>query len=59
MSWKWRTATEVLMDCGLSRPSKSDSTRAAMIIRKLNGDESKRTASSRLLLAPDVLMTRA
>ncbi len=57
LSWKWRSATEVLIDCGMTRPSKSDVTQAGIMIRRLNGDQSKRTASSRLLLVPDTLVS--
>lgn len=51
--WTWRTATEVLMAAGLRNPSKSDVTRAAVLIRKQNGDQAKRIHGGvRVLLVP-------
>lgn len=50
--WVWKSATDVLIDIGIDRPTQSDSTRAATILRSMNGNTSKRTATSRLLLVP-------
>ncbi len=58
MEWKWRTATDVLVTLGRQNCSKTDVTKAGIIMRRLNGDRSKRTGSARLLLVPDTLVTR-
>jgi putative DNA primase/helicase len=50
--WKYMSATEVLNICGHERPTKGDVNTAAAIIRKLNGNTSKRTGSAKLLLVP-------
>lgn len=55
MYWKWKTVTDVLIDLGISNPSKGDLKSAAAQIRKLNGANSKRTSSAKLLLVPDRL----
>jgi len=51
--WRYRSATDILIECGVDRPSQSDATRAAGVIRSLNGNRAKRTGTARLLLAPD------
>jgi putative DNA primase/helicase len=59
--WTWRTATEILMELGLRTPTKSDVTKAAMIMRKINGNKSKRESGdsrTRLLLSPPFNKTR-
>lgn len=53
--WEWKTATEILISVGFDRPNKSDVTRAASVIRKLNGGQAKRQGSSRLLAVPPML----
>lgn len=50
--WQYRTATDVLISVGIDRPTQSEATRAANLIRSLNGGRGKRTASGRLLLVP-------
>lgn len=55
--WNWRTATDVLMKLGRQQPTKSDVTKAATIIRKLNSGRSKRTTAARLLYVPDTVVT--
>lgn len=57
LSWKWMTPTEVLVSLGRANCSKSEATKAGIILRRLNGDRSRRTVSARLLLVPDTLMT--
>ncbi len=51
-SWQWRTATDVLISIGMDRPTQSDCTKAAGVIRKLNGDRAKRGGGKNLLLVP-------
>lgn len=50
--WEWRTATEILVSVGVDKPTQSEATRAASIIRGINGNRAKRSASGRLLLVP-------
>jgi putative DNA primase/helicase len=50
--WIWRTPTEALMAIGKQNPTKADSTKAGMIIRKLNGGLMKRGKNTRLLHVP-------
>lgn len=51
-SWRWITATDVLKELGNERPSGSDATRAAGIIRGKNGGASKRANGKNLLSCP-------
>lgn len=48
----WLSSTDVLRECGYERPTKADAMSAGNIIRKLNGGQARRSASSRLLLMP-------
>lgn len=50
--WTYRSATEVLIECGVDRPTQSDATRAATVLRSLNGNRGKRTGAARQLLVP-------
>lgn len=51
-SWTYRTATDVLISVGIERPTQSDVTKAAQFIRDLNGNQCKRTNTSRLVNVP-------
>lgn len=51
-SWQWRTATDVLISVGIERPTQADVTKAAQFIRDLNGNQFKRTNTSRLMNVP-------
>jgi putative DNA primase/helicase len=53
MLWKWKTATDILIEIGIDKPTQTDATRAANVIRALNGNQGKRVGTGRLLLAPD------
>jgi putative DNA primase/helicase len=57
--WKWRSATEVMVSLGKLNCSKAEVTKGGIIIRKLNGEQSKRTGNTRLLFVPDTSMTPA
>lgn len=48
----WKTATEILNDCGYERPTKADATNAGLVVRKLNGNACRRTSEGRQLLLP-------
>lgn len=50
--WTWMTATEVLLLVGMDKPSQSETTRAGIAIRKLNGDQNSRKKGRNLLLVP-------
>ena len=50
--WQWKTPTEVLISIGIERPSKGEAMKASDVLRKLNGDVSRRTNNKRLLLVP-------
>lgn len=51
---EWKTSTGVLHFCGYERPTKADATSAGLVIRKLNGNISRRTSAGRQLLMPPV-----
>jgi hypothetical protein len=52
-AWRWRSATEILIELGRDTCSQSEATRAAHLIRQRNGGMSKKSAGSRALLAPE------
>jgi putative DNA primase/helicase len=51
--WRWTSATDILVTLGRPNCTKAEVTKAGIILRKLNGDRSKRTGAQRLLLVPD------
>lgn len=51
-TWSWVTATDALVSVGIDRPNKQDVTTANSVLRKMNGDQHKRTKNSRLVLVP-------
>lgn len=48
----WESSTEILINLGYSKPTQSETTRMAMIVRKHNGDLGKTSAAGRLLALP-------
>lgn len=50
--WEWKTATEILESIGVQKMTKVDVRTCADAVRKLNGNQTRRNKSSRLLLAP-------
>lgn len=50
--WRWASATDVLIEIGIERPTKADVNTCASFIRKHNDDMSKRTKDGRLLFCP-------
>jgi putative DNA primase/helicase len=54
--WTWKTATEALKLLGYERPTKADVNAAAAAIRKLNGNQGKRSGSGKLLFLPPLAM---
>lgn len=52
-TWRWAQATDILIECGMDRPTRGDATKAAALLRDRNGNQGKRGSDgSRLLLAP-------
>jgi hypothetical protein len=54
-TWRWAQASEVLVECGIDKPNKTDAATAATLIRSKNGDQSKRSNGKRLLLCPEAV----
>lgn len=52
--WRWTTATELLIEIGIDKPSRADTIKASACIRKHNNDRSKRSNGKNLLLAPSI-----
>jgi len=53
--WRWVTATDLLIEIGIDRPTGGEATKAAMRIRKHNGGQSRRYGGKTQLLAPSVI----
>lgn len=53
--WSWRQATSVLLECGVDRPTRSDSMAASALLRKHNGGQTKRKNGKTLQLCPPVI----
>lgn len=51
--WRWVSATDVLIEIGVDRPTKMDVNACAGLIRKRNGGRDKRSNGKRLLLCPN------
>lgn len=51
-SWRWATATDILIELGIDRPTQGEVTKAANFIRSKNGKQAKRSNGKNLLLAP-------
>lgn len=51
-TWGWRSATEILISVGLDKPTIADATKAAHILRKMNGGQAKRSGGKKQLLCP-------
>lgn len=50
--WRWEQATQVLIECGVDRPTRSDASTAGTFIRKRNGGKSRKSNGKTLLLCP-------
>lgn len=50
--WRWATATELLIECGMHNVSKAQTIRAGQFASLHNGGQRKRTPTGRLVLAP-------
>ena len=51
-TWEDKTATEVLIDCGVKNPNKAQLNTASNLIKKLNGNRVSKTRLGRLLKVP-------
>lgn len=49
---RWMTATEVLQELGIERPTKAETTTAGNLIRDMNQGQSKRVGGRRVLRVP-------
>lgn len=50
--WEWKSATEILIEVGMDKPTQSDCTKAAGYIRQLNGGMARRSAKGRFMAVP-------
>jgi putative DNA primase/helicase len=50
--WTWRSATDILQEVGMDRPTIADVNKAAAFLRLRNGNKGKRTSRGRVILAP-------
>ena len=51
-SWRWMTATDLLLEVGIDRPTRGDASSCAAIVRKHNGNQGKRSNGKNLLFVP-------
>lgn len=52
IEWRWATATDILIEIGVDRPTRGDTTTCALKMRKLNGGEGRKSNGKTLLLCP-------
>jgi len=50
--WTWATATDVLIRCGIQNPTKAQAMIASRVIRRLNGDQHRKSNGRNLLAIP-------
>lgn len=53
--WRYATTTEILIEIGIDKPTKSDVTKAGSCIRKHNNGQSNRSGKQRTLLVPSLI----
>lgn len=53
--WEWVTATEALIRVGFKEPNRSQSTKAGTVLRKLNGNQRRKSNGVALLAIPGQL----
>lgn len=51
-SWRWMTATDVMLEIGFDRPNQRDVTRCAQLLSELNGDRRRRSHGKNLSAVP-------
>lgn len=56
-TWRYVSATDALIVAGIDRPTRSDATRAGVVLREMNGNDSTRCRNrGRLLLVPPLVV---
>ena len=50
--WRWVTATDLLIELGIDRPTNADTKKASACIRKRNNGQERRSNGKNLLLVP-------
>ncbi|MFW2106275.1 VapE domain-containing protein, partial [Acinetobacter guillouiae] len=53
--WRWVTTTDLLIEIGIDKPTRSDTVKASACIRKHNNDRSKRSNGKNLVLVPSLI----
>ena len=53
--WDWMTVTDVLMKIGIKEPTKGQTIAGSAIIRKLNGNQKRKSNGASLVAVPDEL----
>jgi hypothetical protein len=51
-NWRWVTATQMLMECGIDRPTSSDTKTAGLFLRKMNVQKRKSSGKSLVFVPP-------
>jgi hypothetical protein len=51
-NWRWVTATQMLMECGIDRPTSSDTKTAGVFLRKMNVQKRKSSGKSLVCVPP-------
>lgn len=51
-TWRWATATDVLKEVGMDRPSRLDLNRASTVIRANNGGQERKSNGKKMLFCP-------
>ena len=54
--WRWAQVSEVLIECGIDRPTKHEAATAGSLIRKLNDNQTKRIKGKTVMLCPSKLL---
>ncbi|MEN6401127.1 MAG: VapE domain-containing protein [Armatimonadia bacterium] len=50
--WRWLTATEIMLEVGFDKPSRSDVTQCGHIMQEMNGHQSRKSNGKKLSLVP-------
>ncbi|PZQ21930.1 MAG: integrase [Sphingopyxis macrogoltabida] len=50
--WRWKTATEILLEIGVDKPTSADATKVGTIVRRLNGERARKSNGKRQMLVP-------
>lgn len=58
LEWRWMTATDIMTEIGMDKPTRSDVTHCGQVMRDLNGKRSKRNGGKNLIFMPPNLKRR-